>query len=89
MFAPTELYNDGTHICISFSDLVNEGPTEAVQANQFLVIDNGDDALIDPGGNMTYHALYMTMSRYVPAETSINPATSRSRSLWNRYSRWA
>lgn len=65
MFAPTELYNDGKHICISFSDLVAEAG-EAVQANQFLVVDNGDDALIDPGGNMTYHALYMTMSRYVP-----------------------
>ncbi len=64
MFAPTELYNDGKHVCISFSDLVNEGPSEAVQANQFLVVDNGDAALIDPGGNMTYSALYMTMSRY-------------------------
>ncbi|MFO1341767.1 MAG: hypothetical protein U1F05_01305 [Burkholderiales bacterium] len=53
MFAPTELYNDGKHICISFSDLVAEAG-EAVQANQFLVVDNGDDALIDPGGNMTY-----------------------------------
>lgn len=66
MFTPTELYNDGKHVCISFSDLVSEGADEAVQANQFLIVDNGDDALIDPGGNMTYHALYMTMSRYVP-----------------------
>ncbi len=66
MFAPTELYNDGKHICISFSDLVSEGQSEAVQANQFLIIDNGDAALIDPGGNMTYHALYTTMSRYFP-----------------------
>ncbi|HPT56826.1 MAG TPA: MBL fold metallo-hydrolase, partial [Casimicrobium sp.] len=66
MFAPTELYNDGKHVCISFSDLVNEGPSDAVQANQFLIVDNGDAALVDPGGNMTYSALYMTMSRYFP-----------------------
>ncbi len=66
MFTPTELYSDGKHICISFADLVSEGSDEAVQANQFLIVDNGDDALIDPGGHMTYHALYMTMSRYVP-----------------------
>jgi len=66
MFAPTELYNDGKHVCISFSDLVSEGASDAVQANQFLIVDNGDAALIDPGGNMTYHALYTTMTRYFP-----------------------
>jgi len=68
MFTPTELYNDGSHICISFSDLVSEDG-DAVQANQFLVIDHGQAALIDPGGNMTYHALLMTMQRYFPPKS--------------------
>jgi flavorubredoxin len=66
MFTPTELHNDGGHVCLSFSDLVGEGAGEAVQANQFLVVDDGDAALIDPGGNMTYHALYMAMQKHFP-----------------------
>lgn len=63
---PTELYNRDGHICLSFTDLVDD-EADAVQANQFLVIDNNHCALIDPGGNMTYHALFMAISRFVPA----------------------
>jgi flavorubredoxin len=63
----TELYNDGKHVCLMYSDLVDDNEGEAVQANQFMVIDNGVGALIDPGGNMTYHALYMGMAKYFPA----------------------
>ena len=64
--SPPPSFTTTVNTSVSHSlDLVAEAG-EAVQANQFLVVDNGDDALIDPGGNMTYHALYMTMSRYVP-----------------------
>lgn len=35
-----------------------------MQANQFLIVDNGHGALIDPGGNMTYNALLMVMQKY-------------------------
>jgi flavorubredoxin len=59
-----ELYNDGKHICLAFYDLVDEQGDHAVQCNQFLVIDNGHAALIDPGGNMTHTGLLMGMSRY-------------------------
>jgi flavorubredoxin len=61
-----ELYNDGKHICLMFSDLSMEGG-EAVQANQFLVVDNGRAALIDPGGNIAFNELLLTIGRYVPA----------------------
>lgn len=61
-----ELYNRGGHVCLAYTDLVTED-MEAVQANQFLVVDGSHCAVIDPGGNMTYHALYMALSRYVPA----------------------
>lgn len=61
-----ELYNRDGHVCLAYTDLVT-GDMEAVQANQFLVVDNGHCAVIDPGGNMTYHSLYMAMSQYVPA----------------------
>lgn len=59
-----ELYNDGKHICLAFYDLVDEEHDHAVQANQFLIVDGGHGALIDPGGNMTYNALLMAMQKY-------------------------
>ncbi len=64
----TELYNDGKHICLAFYDLVNEEVDHAVQANQFLLINNDHGALIDPGGNMTYNGLLMAMQRYFPSK---------------------
>lgn len=62
-----ELYNDGKHICLAFYDLVDEEHDHAVQSNQFLIVDNGHGALIDPGGNMTYNALLMAMQKYFPS----------------------
>ncbi len=59
-----ELYNDGSHTCLAFTDLVqDECATDhcAVQSNQFLVVDDHVGALIDPGGNMTYNGLFMAM----------------------------
>ena len=45
-----ELYNDGNHICLAFSDLV---AGDGVQANQFLIIDGKHEAILDPGGDDT------------------------------------
>jgi flavorubredoxin len=69
------LYDDGDHKCIAFSDLVTCGDEietneanpacESVQATQFLIINNGHAALLDPGGNLTYTRLFMGMSDYV------------------------
>lgn len=58
-----ELYKDEHHLCLMFSDLIEEGG-QAVQANQFLVIDHGKGALIDPGGNLAFNELFLTMSRH-------------------------
>ena len=60
------LFDNGKHVCLMYSDLVAEEDGEAVQANQFLVIDNGHAALIDPGGAMTYNELFVSIGRYVP-----------------------
>ncbi len=60
-----ELYNNGAHVCLMFSDLVKDAD-EAVQSNQFLVVDNGHGAVIDPGGNMTYNALVRALARFFP-----------------------
>lgn len=62
----TELYNDGTHLCLAFHDLSEEQEDAVVQSNQFLLVDHGEGALIDPGGAMTYNALLMALQKSVP-----------------------
>jgi len=60
-----ELFNHDGHVCLLFAHLSDEGG-EAVQANQFLVIDGQQGAIIDPGGNVAYNELLLTISRYFP-----------------------
>lgn len=60
-----ELYNKNGHVCLMFTHLGDEGG-EAVQSNQFLVIDGQQGAIIDPGGNVAYNELLLTISRYFP-----------------------
>jgi len=61
------LYDDGSHRCLMFADLVDDDDDHAVQANQFLLVSGREGALIDPAGNMTYNALIMAMASYFPA----------------------
>lgn len=58
-----ELYRDANHACVMYSDLVTEDG-EAVQANQFLIVDHGHAAVVDPGGNMTYNGLFVGLQKY-------------------------
>lgn len=60
------LYEKDGHTCLLFSDLVEEEHGEVVQTNQFLVVDHGQGALIDPGGHMTYNELFLAINRYLP-----------------------
>jgi flavorubredoxin len=64
---PTELFRNPHHACLMFSDLVYEG-NEAVQSNQFLIVDHGVGAIIDPGGNLAFNELYLGMSRHFPPQ---------------------
>ena len=58
-----ELFRSGDHLCVAFNDLVRgEG---AVQANQFLIMDGGQAALLDPGGPLLYTPLSIALARYV------------------------
>ncbi len=60
---PVELYRDANHVCLMFTDLVEEdGP--AVQSNQFLIVDDGTGAVIDPGGTLVFNELFLTCSRH-------------------------
>jgi len=63
-----ELFNNGKHMCLMFDDLSDEGGDVAVQSNQFLIVDHGHGALIDPGGNMTFNGLLMGMMEYFPTK---------------------
>lgn len=58
-----ELYNDGTHKCIMFHDLVSS--VEGIQANQFLIVDDNRSAIIDPGGDLIYNDLFMQSYKYL------------------------
>jgi flavorubredoxin len=60
---PIELFNDKGHRCLMFTDLCDEGG-EVVQSNQFLIVDDGTGAIIDPGGNLAYGELYLAMTRH-------------------------
>ena len=60
---PIELYRDPHHACYMFTDLIEEDG-QAVQANQFLIVDNGTGAIIDPGGNLAYNELYLGMTKH-------------------------
>lgn len=57
-----ELYNNNNHRCIMFEDLV-DADGDAVQANQFIIASDGHLAILDPGGNMTYNAIFMAKQR--------------------------
>jgi flavorubredoxin len=50
-----------------FTDLIEEDG-QAIQANQFLIVDNGTGAIIDPGGNLAFNELFMGMSRHFPPQ---------------------
>jgi flavorubredoxin len=65
--APIELFKSASHSCLMYTDLVDEDG-QAVQANQFLVVDNGVGAVIDPGGNLAFNELFLGMSRYFPPQ---------------------
>lgn len=60
-----ELYRDKHHACLMFTDLIEEDG-QAVQANQFLIVDDDTGAIIDPGGNLAFNELFISMGRHFP-----------------------
>lgn len=63
--SPIELFRNEHHACLMFTDLMEEDG-QAVQANQFLIVDHGAGAIIDPGGNLAYNELYLAVGRWFP-----------------------
>ncbi|MCJ0764978.1 MBL fold metallo-hydrolase [Variovorax terrae] len=62
MSPPIEIYRDRHHACLMFTDLIEEDG-QAVQANQFLIVDHGTGAVLDPGGNLAFNEMYLSISR--------------------------
>lgn len=60
---PTVLHDHAGHRCIVFNDLVRG--EDGIQANQFLIVDGDESALLDPGGALLYTPLSLAMSAYV------------------------
>ena len=63
-----ELYDDGEHACWMFEDSIDDS-ADAVQANQFLIVNGNSAALIDPGGNIAYNNILMARQRYWPSRS--------------------
>ncbi|WP_144392210.1 MBL fold metallo-hydrolase [Pleionea sediminis] len=55
------LYEDESHKCLMFSDLVKGS---GIQANQFMIVDNNRAAMIDPGGDLTFAALSIEIAKH-------------------------
>lgn len=58
-----ELYNQNGHSCIAFE---NNNKGGGIQANQFLIADDNEGVLLDPGGNLAYKGLMADITAYLP-----------------------
>lgn len=59
---PQVLFDNGTHQCLLFDDLVTG---DGVQSNQFLITDHEQYLLLDPGGDLTYTPLSLELSKHI------------------------
>ena len=85
---PYELFRSPGHVCLMFSDLCTEGG-EAVQANQFLVVNDDTGAIIDPGGNLAYSELYLGMTQhFAPSRLSAILASHADPDIIASLDRW-
>ena len=62
---PIVLFDNGTHPCLMFDDLVSG---DGVQSNQFLITDHDQYLLLDPGGDLTYTPLSLELSKRMPVQ---------------------
>jgi flavorubredoxin len=86
--SPIELFKNDHHTCLMYTDLVDEDG-QAVQANQFLVVDHGVGALIDPGGNLAFNELFLGLSRhFTPQSLSYIVASHADPDIIASLDRW-
>lgn len=62
----TVLFDNGVHKCIVFDDILSGDVRGTdIQANQFLIIHNGEGLLYDPGGSKVFDPLYKRVSEFI------------------------
>ena len=59
---PIILFDNGSHRCVCFDNLVSGG---GVQSNQFVIVDNDQAILLDPGGDLTYTNLTLEIAKHL------------------------
>jgi len=62
------LFENGQHHCLFFTGLVDG---EGIPSNQLMIIDSGEAALFDPGGELTYTPLSIQLSRHIAIQTAL------------------
>ncbi len=92
------LYRDDNHLVVAYTDLVERGAASqlgaeeelGIQANQFLVVNNGRAALIDPGGNLTYNRLLSEVSDHIDVrrELAYIMATHQDPDIISSMNKW-
>ena len=60
------LFDDGLHKCIMFSFDDETHEDSFLSVNQYLIVQNGDGVLIDPGSEAIFDELYDEVSEYLP-----------------------
>ena len=60
-----EFFKNGTHRCVRFDDLYEEGD---VQANQMLIINGDQGMLLEPGGNKLFSRMMIELPKYLPPQ---------------------
>ncbi|MDK2777388.1 MAG: MBL fold metallo-hydrolase [Pseudomonadota bacterium] len=63
-----KLYDDGDHAVLFFTGLV-EG--EGIPSNQLMIVDHGEAALFDPGGELTFTPLSIELSKHLGRDMSL------------------
>ncbi|MEX8497050.1 MAG: MBL fold metallo-hydrolase [Leptothrix ochracea] len=85
---PIELYNKDGFKRLMFCDLNLEG-TEAVQSNQFLIVNGDTGAIIDPGGNLAYNSLLLGVTHhFAPSRLSAIIASHADPDIIASLDRW-
>ncbi len=57
------IFEDDTHKNVMFSDLTGKN---MIQANQHVIVHNGEAMILDPGGHKVYSKLFAKVSKLVP-----------------------
>lgn len=82
------IFDDGNHKCV-FVGRDSDRPQDVIDTNQYLIINNNQGILLDPGGIAIFPKVLAEITKYIPTEniTSIffshqDPDASSSMALW-------